>query len=242
VCFVSVRTGNGVAMTDFELGVDPGTLTDDDLYRELASLHRARLDTLRHGPEAALDNHLRRTAELETASPLPATSASSARASRCPLLSLTAPVYPEDPGLCGVAWITIPPGIPVGDRRLCTDVGVSSVPGPHHIACAEYQFGWSRVEPLAARRHAHRHLRRSRFSGGGALLCPSRGIATVMTDDRINSRADDLLPEERAAGSADSSAQAQAILEESDEREYGVAPVPEHRTSGETVTSDDTTR
>ena len=60
------RTGNGVAMTDFELGVDPATLTDDDLYRELASLHRARLDTLRHGPEAALDNHLRRTAELET--------------------------------------------------------------------------------------------------------------------------------------------------------------------------------
>ncbi len=63
-----------------------------------------------------------------------------------------------------------------------------------------------------------------------------------MTDDRISSRADDLLPEERAAGSADSTAQAKAILEESDEREYGEAPVPEHRTSEETVTSADTTR
>jgi hypothetical protein len=63
-----------------------------------------------------------------------------------------------------------------------------------------------------------------------------------MTDDRITARADDLLPEERAAGSADPSAQAEAILEESDEREDGVSPVREHRTSEETVTSDDTTR
>ena len=58
-------------MTDDELvisetGIDPAGLGDDDLFRELASLHRTRLDTLRHGPEAALDNHLRRTAELET--------------------------------------------------------------------------------------------------------------------------------------------------------------------------------
>src|SRR5690554_2428027 len=49
-----------------ELGVDPAELTDHDLIRELRSLHRTRLDTLRHGAEAALDNHLRRTAELET--------------------------------------------------------------------------------------------------------------------------------------------------------------------------------
>jgi hypothetical protein len=49
-----------------EIGIDPAGLSDDDLIRELASLHRTRLDTLRHGPEAALDNHLRRTAELET--------------------------------------------------------------------------------------------------------------------------------------------------------------------------------
>jgi len=49
-----------------ESGIDPAGLGDDDLFRELASLHRTRLDTLRYGPEAALDNHLRRTAELET--------------------------------------------------------------------------------------------------------------------------------------------------------------------------------
>jgi len=49
-----------------DIGIDPAGLADDDLFRELASLHRTRLQTLRHGPDAALDNHLRRTAELET--------------------------------------------------------------------------------------------------------------------------------------------------------------------------------
>jgi hypothetical protein len=49
-----------------DLGIDPAELTDEDLLRELRSLHRTRLDTLRHGAESALDNHLRRTAELET--------------------------------------------------------------------------------------------------------------------------------------------------------------------------------
>jgi hypothetical protein len=49
-----------------ETGIDPAGLADDDLLRELASLHRTRLDTLRHGPDAALSTHLRRTAELET--------------------------------------------------------------------------------------------------------------------------------------------------------------------------------
>jgi hypothetical protein len=49
-----------------ELGIDPAGLADDDLLRELASLHRTRLETLRHGPEAALATHLRRTADLET--------------------------------------------------------------------------------------------------------------------------------------------------------------------------------
>jgi hypothetical protein len=56
-------------MTDemvFETGVDPAVLPDDDLYRELASLYRTRLSTLRHGPDAALANHFKRTAELET--------------------------------------------------------------------------------------------------------------------------------------------------------------------------------
>ena len=49
-----------------ETGIDPAGLADDDLFRELHSLHRTRLQTLRHGPDAALENHLRRTAELET--------------------------------------------------------------------------------------------------------------------------------------------------------------------------------
>jgi hypothetical protein len=48
-----------------ETGIDPSGLGDDDLFRELASLHRTRLQTLRHGPEAALANHLQRTDELE---------------------------------------------------------------------------------------------------------------------------------------------------------------------------------
>ena len=49
-----------------EMGIDPVGLADADLFRELSSLHRTRLETLRHGPDAALENHLRRTAELET--------------------------------------------------------------------------------------------------------------------------------------------------------------------------------
>ena len=48
------------------LGVDPAELTDEDLIREMHSLHRTRLDTLRHAADTALANHLRRTAELET--------------------------------------------------------------------------------------------------------------------------------------------------------------------------------
>jgi hypothetical protein len=49
-----------------DVGVDPAGLADEDLFRELSSLYRTRLDTLRHGPDAALANHLQRTAELET--------------------------------------------------------------------------------------------------------------------------------------------------------------------------------
>jgi hypothetical protein len=49
-----------------ETGIDPAGLADEDLFRELASLYRTRLLTLRHGPEAALANHLRRTGELES--------------------------------------------------------------------------------------------------------------------------------------------------------------------------------
>lgn len=49
-----------------ESGIDPAELSEDDLLRELRSLHRTRLDTLRHGARHALDNHLRRTADLES--------------------------------------------------------------------------------------------------------------------------------------------------------------------------------
>jgi hypothetical protein len=48
-----------------EQGIDPAGLADDDLFRELGSLYRTRLQTLRHGPDAALANHARRTEELE---------------------------------------------------------------------------------------------------------------------------------------------------------------------------------
>lgn len=52
---------------DAELfGIDPAELGDEDLIREMQSLHRTRLDTLRHAADTALANHLRRTAELET--------------------------------------------------------------------------------------------------------------------------------------------------------------------------------
>ncbi|WDZ84941.1 DUF6158 family protein [Micromonospora cathayae] len=55
------------ADTDSELlGIDPAELGDEDLIREMHSLHRTRLDTLRHAADSALANHLRRTAELET--------------------------------------------------------------------------------------------------------------------------------------------------------------------------------
>lgn len=62
---------------------------------------------------------------------------------------------------------------------------------------------------------------------------------TEHTDDRIQRRAHDLLPEERAAGSADPQAQAAAILADSDEREHDVEAAPdsflEHRRSVDTV-------
>jgi hypothetical protein len=65
-----------------------------------------------------------------------------------------------------------------------------------------------------------------------------------MTDDRTGRRG--LLPEERVTGSADPRAQAEAILEESDEREDNPDAAPdsfvEHRRSDQTVTPDDATR
>lgn len=47
------------------LGVPPTELSDEDLLREIQSLHRTRDDALRHAPEPALAHHDRRTAELE---------------------------------------------------------------------------------------------------------------------------------------------------------------------------------
>lgn len=64
------QADDGLPAADDRSGVGPGIdaieLTDDDLLREMGSLHRTRLDTLRHGTDAALANHLRRTADLET--------------------------------------------------------------------------------------------------------------------------------------------------------------------------------
>jgi hypothetical protein len=57
--------------------------------------------------------------------------------------------------------------------------------------------------------------------------------------ERIHARADALLPEEEEAGSDDPVAQAAAILEESDEREFDRVDPPgqgvEHRHSEDTV-------
>lgn len=55
----------GGAAPDGELGVPPERLTDDDLVREMESLSRTRITTLRHGSDAAVAEHDRRTAELE---------------------------------------------------------------------------------------------------------------------------------------------------------------------------------
>jgi hypothetical protein len=61
-------------------------------------------------------------------------------------------------------------------------------------------------------------------------------------DDRSEQRADDILPEERAAGSDDPETQAEAVLEDSDVRATERDEQPaggddrfEHRTSDETV-------
>ncbi|HEX6872089.1 MAG TPA: DUF6158 family protein [Micromonosporaceae bacterium] len=46
-------------------GVPGVALSDGDLDRELAQLHRTRHDTFRHGSEQALQRHSERMAELE---------------------------------------------------------------------------------------------------------------------------------------------------------------------------------
>jgi formate dehydrogenase subunit gamma len=71
------------------------------------------------------------------------------------------------------------------------------------------------------------------------LLAGAAGQDRGMDPDqqRVRHRADDLLPEERAAGSDDPEAQAAAILADSDEREYDQTAAPdtvlENRTSAD---------
>ena len=64
-------------------------------------------------------------------------------------------------------------------------------------------------------------------------------VGTVEKPDRVASRASNLLPEEKLVDSEDPEAQAEAILDESDERATtrGAPPdvVVEQRTSEETV-------
>jgi hypothetical protein len=73
-------------------------------------------------------------------------------------------------------------------------------------------------------------------------VIPATGLGNSpgMSDDpRVENRASDLLPEERAAGSDDPEAQAEAILRDSDDREAYVESAPdlraEHRTSEESA-------
>jgi len=46
-------------------GVNPGELSEDDLFRELQHLHETRSATLRHGSDDALRAHTERTQALE---------------------------------------------------------------------------------------------------------------------------------------------------------------------------------
>jgi Family of unknown function (DUF6158) len=46
-------------------GVAPRELPDEDLFREMRHLCETRVETLRHGSHDALENHTRRTDELE---------------------------------------------------------------------------------------------------------------------------------------------------------------------------------
>ena len=48
-----------------EQDVPPADLTDDDLVRELARLHRTRHEMLRHGSAHALVHHSERLGDLE---------------------------------------------------------------------------------------------------------------------------------------------------------------------------------
>ncbi|GHJ49452.1 hypothetical protein Cs7R123_67940 [Catellatospora sp. TT07R-123] len=51
--------------TENPSGIPAGELSDHELSRELASLHRTRHDTFVHGSDSALANHDERSRELE---------------------------------------------------------------------------------------------------------------------------------------------------------------------------------
>ncbi|GAA1544902.1 hypothetical protein GCM10009827_076020 [Dactylosporangium maewongense] len=65
----------------------------------------------------------------------------------------------------------------------------------------------------------------------------------MIDDDRVSQRAEDLLPEELAAGSDDPKAQAEALLADSEDREHYRETAPDlridHRTSDEAAATGD---
>lgn len=80
--------------------------------------------------------------------------------------------------------------------------------------------------------------RRVRAAAPGYVIAMT---AETSDQDRIESRAEHLLPEEESAGSDDPQAQAEAILAESDIREADPTAAPdsflERRTSDQTVSA-----
>jgi hypothetical protein len=50
---------------NYERGVDPAELNDDDLFRELGHMYETRMDALRHAADQALDEHSWRMTKLE---------------------------------------------------------------------------------------------------------------------------------------------------------------------------------
>lgn len=58
-------TPDGISPTGVPTGVPAASLSDDDLLRELKSLHDTRHTTLRHGSAESLAHHTERTTELE---------------------------------------------------------------------------------------------------------------------------------------------------------------------------------
>lgn len=48
-----------------EMGIAPGALSDEDLFRELGHLYETRLEALRHAADQAYGEHTRRMNQLE---------------------------------------------------------------------------------------------------------------------------------------------------------------------------------